>query len=560
MPIRLHSLELAGMVEYPRTKEELGRLFPSEAACVDFIAQVRWPRGFECPHCGYQGPAGTNVRGQRPCRGCGRQVSVLAGTIFEGTRTPLHCWFEIAWDLASKQSKGTAGALRSHAGIGTHKTAWLIAHKLRRCLGMPTDELLGGRVEVDDYLVSGIHPAMKLGGASTEHRVLIAVELASAVDPYRGTPRLGRCRIRHVEFVNADVVREFILSSVAKGSEVITDRSDIFTEVMAAWAEELRSEVRYTWSSFGLGRGAAQLPNVQRIGVDAERWLQETFQGAIRSNHADFYLDEWAFRFNHRSSSTSALPFRDLLLAALRTPPVTRAAVMRSFPARLIPMVLHHLADHGCHATVTGGWAVDGLLRRETRIHSDLDLLIPGRQLESARHILAELAPRDDSESLAKVPGWSRVIEQPGPQLTLERPTDGTRIDLHPMDPVGHQGWREIVPASLDIMLAEALPTAPLGNRKAPALAKRRRPQSRPVTRKYPVRRRPLPLPQQKLEFTYHPAELRGIGMYGNASCDTLTEDAQRRRRAGYPLRDEDRHDLLMLAQLSQSRVISPST
>jgi hypothetical protein len=223
-------------------------------------------------------------------------------------------------------------------------------------------------------------------------------------------------------------------------------------------------------------------------------------------------------------------------------------------------MVLNHLEDHGCHATVTGGWATDGLLHRVTRIHSDLDLLIPGRQLEAARHILAELALRDDSGHVAKVPGWSRVIEQPGPQITLERPTDGTRIDLHPMDPVGHQGWREIVPPPLDIVVADALPTAPLGSRRVRALAKRRRPQRRPVTRKYPVRQRPLRPPQQTLVFTYHPAELRGIGMYGNASCDTLTDGAQRRRREGYQLRDEDRHDLLMLAQLSQSRVLSPST
>jgi hypothetical protein len=35
----------------PLTFREFHASFPDEAACVDFLAKVRWPNGFRCPAC-----------------------------------------------------------------------------------------------------------------------------------------------------------------------------------------------------------------------------------------------------------------------------------------------------------------------------------------------------------------------------------------------------------------------------------------------------------------------------------------------------------------------------
>jgi len=95
--------------DYPRTLMELERRFATDEACREYLAQLRWPRGFSCPACG-----GTNAwatgRGLRMCATCEQQVSVTAGTIFQDTRTPLTLWFRAIWWVVSQ--KPGASALR----------------------------------------------------------------------------------------------------------------------------------------------------------------------------------------------------------------------------------------------------------------------------------------------------------------------------------------------------------------------------------------------------------------------------------------------------------------
>ena len=50
------------------------------------------------------------------CAGCERRVSATAGTIFQGTRTPLTVWFFAAWHLSS--GKGGIGAANAPAFKG----------------------------------------------------------------------------------------------------------------------------------------------------------------------------------------------------------------------------------------------------------------------------------------------------------------------------------------------------------------------------------------------------------------------------------------------------------
>lgn len=44
--------------------------------------------------------------------------------------------------------------------------------------------------------------------------------------------------------------------------------------------------------------------------------------------------------------------------------------------------------EHGIEVYVDGGWAVDALMRRQTRDHSDLDIALPHKQVPLLREIL----------------------------------------------------------------------------------------------------------------------------------------------------------------------------
>jgi hypothetical protein len=44
------------------------------------------------------------------------------------------------------------------------------------------------------------------------------------------------------------------------------------------------------------------LPLAHRLAALLKRWLLGTYQGAVRPSYLDYYLDEYTFRFNRRTS------------------------------------------------------------------------------------------------------------------------------------------------------------------------------------------------------------------------------------------------------------------
>ena len=65
------------------------------------------------------------------------------------------------------------------------------------------------------------------------------------------------------------------------------------------------------------------LPGVHRVASLLKRWLIGTHQGSVKSKHLDYYLDEYTFRFNRRTSRSRGLLFYRLLEQAVITQPVT---------------------------------------------------------------------------------------------------------------------------------------------------------------------------------------------------------------------------------------------
>ena len=201
------------MEDYPRTQAELEERFATEDACRAYMAQLRWPTGFRCPSCG--GTKAWPVRNFLwQCAECGRQTSVTAGTIFQGTRLPLRTWFRAMWWVTSQKTGVSALGLQKTFGLGSYQTAWTWLHKLRRAMVRPGRERLKGSVEVDETLVGGLSSER---GRSTANKTLVVVaaeavgtgigriRMRRIVDPvpYRSVVRSGRRRREQTQPVGA---------------------------------------------------------------------------------------------------------------------------------------------------------------------------------------------------------------------------------------------------------------------------------------------------------------------------------------------------------------------
>ena len=115
--------------DFPRTLVEFDERFGSEEACQQYLFAGRWPEGFRCPVC--RNPkAWLNKRHLLVCSACGRQVSLIAGTVMQGTRKPLRMWFRAIWWVCTQKTGGSAQGLQRLLGLGSYQTAWAWLHRL----------------------------------------------------------------------------------------------------------------------------------------------------------------------------------------------------------------------------------------------------------------------------------------------------------------------------------------------------------------------------------------------------------------------------------------------
>lgn len=199
--------------EYPGTLLEFEHWFRTEESCRDYLIRLRWPEGFRCPKC-----AGAKAwPGQRTllmrCAGCGRDVSVTAGTVFHHSHIPLRVWFRAVWWLTNQKNGVSALGLQRLMGLGSYKTAWGCLHRLRRAMVRPGRELLSGDVEVDETFLGGV----RKGGKAKQNKMIVMIAAEA-----RGEG-IGRIRLRQVPTLEADDLGAFVKASVMPGSRVVTD-------------------------------------------------------------------------------------------------------------------------------------------------------------------------------------------------------------------------------------------------------------------------------------------------------------------------------------------------
>jgi transposase-like protein len=267
--------------------------FNTEEACIRHFERIRWPRGLRCPRCNgeriskFEGEGKTGKeRHLYECMDCSYQYSVTSGTIFHDSHIPLTKWFLAIYLIGSAKKGVSAKQLQRELELGSYKSAWYMAHRIR--IAMRDDdallEKLSGICEVDETYIGGKRSGPRGRGAANKVPVVAIKERTS-----------GTVRMQAIENVGASVLKNFIREHAAPGAEIHTDELKSYL-----WLDS--SE--FTHRAVNHGETYVAPGNVHTNGCENvwslfKRGIVGIFH-KVSEKYLPLYLNEFAFRFNNR--------------------------------------------------------------------------------------------------------------------------------------------------------------------------------------------------------------------------------------------------------------------
>ncbi len=294
------------------SRADLEREFPDDSTCLDYLwRQNHAPDGehAQCPKCGIERKFHRVAkRASYSCDTCGHHVHPTAGTIFHKSSTGLDLWFKAIYILSSTRCGASAKQIERELGV-TYKTAWRMANRIRNMLMDQDDTPLDGEVEVDETFVGGKPRASdatrgKGRGESARWRdqktvVWGAVErggqVRAKVVPHAGGLVL-RGQVRKYVMPNATVFTDELLAYLTLSREGYEHHRINHRERVYVHGNVHTQTIEGFWSMVKNGvRGTHH--------AVSRKWLQS-------------YLDEYAWRYNHRADAQPM--FKSLLGLACR--------------------------------------------------------------------------------------------------------------------------------------------------------------------------------------------------------------------------------------------------
>jgi transposase len=266
------------------TIKNFNEQFKTDADCLQYLFEQRFPDGGTCEKCGKSGCFHLMTgRRQYACAWCGFQVAPTAGTIFHKSPTSLRTWFHAMFLMTASRNGVSAMELMRQTGV-TYKTAWRINHQIRQLMDQK-GEAFTGTVEADETYIGGRRKGVGGRGAKGKTPVVGVLE------------RGGNIVAKATPDVSAKSLVTNISKNVERGAKVMTDEFQSY--------KQLRN-LGFDHQTVNHGSGQYVNGDIHTNGIESfwaqlKRSINGTFHHVSRQ-HLPKYLNEFVYRHNHRHS------------------------------------------------------------------------------------------------------------------------------------------------------------------------------------------------------------------------------------------------------------------
>ena len=276
--------------------------FKTQEQCISYLEKKRWNGKVICPYC-QSSKVGLHIEKEqstrRQCQSCQRSFSVLVGTIFESSKLPLIKWF-MAIALIVEAKKGISSLQLSRNLDITYKTAWSIAHKIRKAL-QQDKSLFGGIVEMDETYIKTTKNDKddndkngRIGRGTNQTAIFGIANKGSNI------------RAFVLNNVKTHTLLDITMNNVIEGSEIHTDE---FTSYKGF-------NMFYKHKSVNHSKEYVSANNITTNSVEGfwsllKRGIKGQFH-YISKKYLQRYINEFSYRYNQRKQNNEFI-FEDVL-------------------------------------------------------------------------------------------------------------------------------------------------------------------------------------------------------------------------------------------------------
>ncbi len=280
-------------------------IFHDADAARAHFEKLRWPEGRTCPHCGVVGDdQSTLLKGKstRPglykCKACMEPFTATIGTVYEDSKVPLNKWL-LATHLMCASKKGiSALQLQRELALGSYRTAWFMAHRIREAMIDTDDTPLGGEgqvVEADEtyFGKSAISPTVRTSGKPflkrkkpRNNRPVVAL-----------VERGGKAKVFHVAVADKATVSRLVMENVHPATRLHTDESRLYV----GSADVFASHETVKHSAGEYARGDVNTNSAEGFFGVFKKGMKGVYQHCSEK-HLNRYVTEFGFRHNTRAA------------------------------------------------------------------------------------------------------------------------------------------------------------------------------------------------------------------------------------------------------------------
>ena len=273
-------------------------MFPNDETAREWFEQQFWPEGPRCPYCGSENvQAGIKHKTMtHRCRQCANRpmFSLKTGTVMEGSNLKYRVWAIAVYLLTT--SLKSVSSMKLHRDLGiTQKSAWHLAHRIRKSWSKGDRKMFLGPAEADETYVGGKRRNMpKAIRKELDGRGPVGKTAVLGIKD-RATNKVSAVVIENTD---SATLQGFVRDQVQEGAKVYTDDALAYDGLVDYDHESVKHSVaEYV-------RGNVHTNGIESFWSMLKRAHKGTFH-KISPKHLDRYVQEFAGRHNIRELDTA---------------------------------------------------------------------------------------------------------------------------------------------------------------------------------------------------------------------------------------------------------------